>query len=74
MKIICVGDSLTYGYPFGEKYSWTGIISGKKGWEMLTWELTERAQERFFRGSESMNTLKTAALKSAAKTRLIKSQ
>lgn len=35
MKIICVGDSLTYGYPFGEKDSWTGIISGKKGWEMV---------------------------------------
>lgn len=35
MKIICVGDSLTFGYPFGEKYSWTGIIAAEKGWEMV---------------------------------------
>ena len=35
MKIICIGDSLTHGYPFGEKYSWTDIVSGLNGWEMV---------------------------------------
>lgn len=35
MKIMCIGDSLTFGYPFGRKYSWVHIIAEKNNFEML---------------------------------------
>ena len=35
MKIICIGDSLTYGYPYDESSSWTGIIAKENNWEMI---------------------------------------
>jgi len=30
-KVIALGDSITYGYPFGQKYSWVGLVSQKLG-------------------------------------------
>ncbi len=30
-KLIALGDSLTYGYPFGNKYSWVELVSQKLG-------------------------------------------
>lgn len=30
-KIIALGDSITYGYPFGNKYSWVDLLSKKLG-------------------------------------------
>lgn len=30
-KFIALGDSLTYGYPFGQKYSWVELLSQKLG-------------------------------------------
>jgi len=30
-KLIALGDSITYGYPFGQKYSWVEIVSQKLG-------------------------------------------
>lgn len=34
MKIICVGDSLTCGYPYPQKDSWTEILAKEFKWEM----------------------------------------
>ncbi len=31
MSVIALGDSLTYGYPFGNKYSWVSLVSEKLG-------------------------------------------
>lgn len=31
LKIIALGDSITYGYPFGHKYSWVELASQKLG-------------------------------------------
>lgn len=28
-KLIALGDSITYGYPFGQKYSWVELLSQK---------------------------------------------
>ncbi|MGI6066156.1 MAG: GDSL-type esterase/lipase family protein [Bacillota bacterium] len=34
-KIVCIGDSITYGYPFGPEYSWVNLaLKNKTG--MLT--------------------------------------
>ncbi len=33
-KIIALGDSITYGYPFGQKYSWVNLISQKLGFSI----------------------------------------
>ncbi|MFO1518262.1 MAG: GDSL-type esterase/lipase family protein [bacterium] len=30
-QIIALGDSITYGYPFGHKYSWVELVSQKVG-------------------------------------------
>jgi acyl-CoA thioesterase I len=30
-RIIALGDSITYGYPFGNKYSWVELLSEKLG-------------------------------------------
>lgn len=30
-RIIALGDSITYGYPFGHKYSWVELLSQKMG-------------------------------------------
>jgi acyl-CoA thioesterase-1 len=27
LKIVCLGDSITYGFPFGPAYSWTEMLS-----------------------------------------------
>ncbi len=35
MKIMCIGDSLTYGYPHEEVSSWPYIIGQRNGWEMI---------------------------------------
>jgi len=34
-RIIAYGDSLTYGYPFGNKYSWVELLSEKLGIKIL---------------------------------------
>lgn len=28
-KVICIGDSITYGYPFGSEYSWVNLGAKK---------------------------------------------
>ncbi len=35
MKIMCIGDSLTFGYPHEEVYSWPYILGQRNGWEMI---------------------------------------
>lgn len=30
-RIIALGDSITYGYPFGHRYSWVTLLSEKLG-------------------------------------------
>lgn len=35
MKIMCIGDSVTYGYPYEEVFSWPYIIGQRCGWEMI---------------------------------------
>lgn len=30
-RIVALGDSITYGYPFGHKYSWVDLVSQKLG-------------------------------------------
>ena len=43
MKVLCFGDSNTYGYdprsPFGDRYGtddrWTDILAAAKGWEVI---------------------------------------
>lgn len=35
MKIMCIGDSLTFGYPHEEVYSWPYILGQRHGWEMI---------------------------------------
>lgn len=27
MKIVCIGDSTTYGFPYGPEYSWTSMLA-----------------------------------------------
>src|SRR4030095_8470387 len=34
-RIIAFGDSITYGYPFGNKYSWVELLSEKLGIKIL---------------------------------------
>lgn len=34
-KIVCLGDSITYGYPYGPETSWVETCSGVLGLEML---------------------------------------
>ncbi len=34
VKIIALGDSITYGYPFGNKYSWVEGLSKKLGFQI----------------------------------------
>ena len=26
MKIVCLGDSITYGFPFGQRVSWVAML------------------------------------------------
>lgn len=33
--IVCLGDSITYGFPYGTEWSWTSIISEKLGRNMI---------------------------------------
>lgn len=35
MKIICLGDSLTYGYMLARKYAWPSILGQKDGWTVI---------------------------------------
>ena len=35
MKIICIGDSITYGYPYGMTYSWVRHLAVSKGWHLV---------------------------------------
>ncbi len=34
-KLICLGDSITWGFPFGPEYSWVGIAAGALGFPMI---------------------------------------
>src|SRR4030095_8198281 len=34
-RIIAFGDSITYGYPFGNRYSWVELLSEKLGMKIL---------------------------------------
>ena len=33
--IVCLGDSITYGYPYGPEFSWVKLLADKLGVEML---------------------------------------
>ena len=30
-KIVCIGDSITYGFPYGEEASWTRLLAEATG-------------------------------------------
>lgn len=34
-KIVCLGDSLTYGYPYGPTYSWVSYAARESGLNLL---------------------------------------
>ncbi|NPV28340.1 MAG: GDSL family lipase [Firmicutes bacterium] len=34
-KIICLGDSLTYGYPYGPRFSWVYYVAQKTGLNLV---------------------------------------
>lgn len=34
-KIVCLGDSLTYGYPFGPAFSWVNYVAQETGLTMV---------------------------------------
>lgn len=50
MKVICYGDSNTYGYdprsmfgdPYDAKHRWVDLLAEKTGWEILNWGLNGR--------------------------------
>ncbi|MBF7081891.1 hypothetical protein IT084_02740 [Desulfallas sp. Bu1-1] len=33
--IICLGDSITYGYPFGPRFSWVNLLQQKTGFNLI---------------------------------------
>lgn len=35
MKIVCMGDSLTYGYNVPGQYGWVAILAAKTGWDIV---------------------------------------
>ncbi len=35
VKIVCLGDSITYGFPFGPAYSWVQMLSGNIEGEII---------------------------------------
>jgi acyl-CoA thioesterase I len=35
VKIVCLGDSITYGFPFGPTYSWVKMLSKKINGEVI---------------------------------------
>jgi lysophospholipase L1-like esterase len=35
LKIVCLGDSLTYGYPFGPAFSWVNYVAQETGLKMV---------------------------------------
>lgn len=35
MKIVCIGDSITYGYGIGTKHRWTSIAAASTGYEII---------------------------------------
>lgn len=34
-KIVCLGDSLTFGYPYGSKFSWVYYVACRSSLEMI---------------------------------------
>ncbi len=34
-RIVCLGDSLTYGYPYGPEYSWVYYVSSKISLDLI---------------------------------------
>ncbi|MHB8985966.1 MAG: macro domain-containing protein [Eubacteriales bacterium] len=34
-KVVCLGDSITYGYPYGNEYSWVALAANALGMEMV---------------------------------------
>lgn len=51
VKIVCLGDSLTWGFPFGPQYSWVYLVSQRYGLEMINkginGDTTEGMLDRF---------------------------
>jgi len=49
-RIVCLGDSITYGYPYGPEASWVGICAGSSGLDLVnkgvngdtTWDMLNR--------------------------------
>lgn len=35
MKIVCIGDSITWGFPFGPEYSWVTMLKDALGAEVI---------------------------------------
>ncbi len=52
--ILCLGDSITYGYPYGPQSSWVGLAAGETGFNMinrgLNGDTTGGMMARFKRG------------------------
>jgi len=51
VKIVCLGDSLTWGFPFGPQFSWVSQVSQRYGLEMINrginGDTTDGMLERF---------------------------
>ena len=62
MKILCFGDSNTYGYDprsyFGDRYPvadrWVDILAAKSGWEVINCGENGREIPRCFHGAEQL--------------------
>ncbi|MDH7480067.1 MAG: SGNH/GDSL hydrolase family protein [Syntrophomonadaceae bacterium] len=35
VKVVCLGDSITWGFPYGPEYSWVHLVSKRYGLEMI---------------------------------------
>ncbi|NPV27687.1 MAG: GDSL family lipase [Firmicutes bacterium] len=50
-KIVCLGDSITWGFPFGPDYSWVRLVAERSGLTLINQgingDTTEQMWERF---------------------------
>ena len=35
LKMAAIGDSITYGYPFGPDFSWLNFVEGRQRWTLI---------------------------------------